>query len=1399
MACIGRPVIDTDFSENTLNTTRGTTWMTDLFDADAGAPGSLARLLRFARPVMFVAVALLVFGVASASARQTHTLSSSFGSAGSAAGQLSSPASVAVNNQTHDVYVADTGNARVSQFSASGTFIRAFGWGVADGLPVAESCTLSCQAGVVAAGALGSPTFIAVDNSAGPSAGDVYVADTATNTVFKFDGTGNLVTAWGSGGRLDGSTATDGPFGALAGITVDPAGTLDVFDTNTRMFQFDQSGSFSTDFTTVRGTSPAGLSVNAAGTFFKVNGDLSVEQFDAIGNDIGQVTTGATSTGIASDISNGDLYVDNGATIDYYTFATCAPAPNVGCNPSDSFGAGVLAAGAGLAVDPSNHTAFVANAGTNQVEVFISAILADAGTDATTGVQPDSAVLNGHLDPAGGNAITDCHFEFVSDAAFQVSGFATPSTAACAEGNAFSSPASVHADISGLTRATTYHARLVVANVDGITRGADQAFMTAGAVISATTADQISDAAATLHAQVNPRGESTTYRFEYGTDTSYGQTAPVAPAAIGSGSSPVAVAEHITGLEPSATYHFRLVTQSSVGIDAGPDATFHTYAASASSDTTCPNQALRTGPSVSLPDCRAYEQASPVDKHGAAISHDFNVVQASAAGDRITFADPGGLPTSGGSVVPTVFAASRDDHGWSTNGLLAPSDPGHAAKLLGWDEALSTSLSTAGHRAAGQAGLYLGDTATGTFHQAAALSNVNIDLALSGFSSDTSHLIFESLHAPLAPGAVPGAQNLYDLDHGALTLAGRIPAGAATTCNDAGATPCIPAPAGSFAGPYAWIGDDNGDPPLDAGGAPTKYFTQHTISADGTKVFFTAAGSGQLYMRQNGTVTTRISASQSSTPDPNGPQPAAFMGATPSGSKVFFASCERLTDDSTAASTPTGACDRDPTFHNLRGADLYSYDTASGHLADLTVDPNPTTDNSCPTGSDLEVPGFCGADVQGFLGASADGSDVYFVANGVLGAGASAGDCTGRGGRACNLYLSHDGDTPVHVASLGGSDSVNWRPKGDFPRTSSVSPNGTLIFVSQRGLTGYDNTEATADACGSPYSAGDACAELYRYRPGGAAPTCVSCNPTGAAPIGDVALAAGGNAFGAAPNMVFTTRNVSADGNRVFFQTPDPLVGADTNGNDGCQGGFVRACLDVYEWEATGTGSCHSTAADGGCLSLLSTGTSPRPSFIADVSASGDDVFIFTDEQLVPSDRDQLTDVYDVRVGGGLASQHQTAAARTCNGDSCQGTASAPPALPLTATVTFAGPGNAPGATPQKKVSVSAPKLISGSAARLRVKVPRDGLIRVSGASTRTSTKKVARAGTSTVIVSLTARAKRSLKRTRTLKARVQVSFKPATGAASAVSLVLTFKQPTAKHHAKRGLRAAGTTRRTGR
>jgi WD40 repeat protein len=674
----------------------------------------------------------------------------------------------------------------------------------------------------------------------------------------------------------------------------------------------------------------------------------------------------------------------------------------------------------------------------------------------------------------------------------------------------------------------------------------------------------------------------------------------------------------------------------------------------------CPNEAVRAREpyAQALPDCRAYEQVTPVEKDGSTPTGGDSLVQASLSGDRITFLVPADMPGGGGSGTFPLFLASRDAGLWTSQGLLPPTPPGFAstAEVLGWSEDISQAL-VEGHLE-GDTGesvsLYLRDSVTGSYKRVVTAPPFSAHLAGFG-AADHSRLFFEDA-SQLLPSAAPEKSNLYEFNraNGTLSLVGVLPA------DLGGGAP----PGGSFAGPYNWEESNT-----KLGGATRGHYTQSAISGDGTRVFFTAGETGQVYLRENGTSTLQVSASQRTTPDPNGAKPAAFMAAIPDGSKVFFASCEKLTNDSTAVSTGAATCGEE-----AQGQDLYEYDLLSGALHDLTVDSN---------GGDA-----LGAAVQGVLGGSADGSYVYFVGNGVLpNSGASSpGTChlVKRNG-SCNLYVWHNG-TVTFIATLnagetpnseGESDVLDWKagPQGVtlVEKGSRVTPDGkTLLFSSTQKLTAYDNRGVV---------------ELYRYdatravAPGN--PACVSCDPTGAPPreslernrrmletvrSGDLSVPALASSL---------TRNLSGDGSRVFFSTPDALVAQDTNNT-----------FDVYEWEKAGAGSCLPASAtfeqgSDGCLYLISTGRSPDPSYFADASASGDNAFFFTDQPLVGQDRDSLIDVYSARVGGGTAEQNP-ALQTPCAGEACRGMVGAPPAFSAPSSAMFSGTGNLipPASTP---------------------------------------------------------------------------------------------------------------------
>ena len=80
----------------------------------------------------------------------------------------------------------------------------------------------------------------------------------------------------------------------------------------------------------------------------------------------------------------------------------------------------------------------------------------------------------------------------------------------------------------------------------------------------------VSGTSATLEGSINPRTLSTTYYFEYGPTTAYGQA--TTPAVLAGGTTLVRVSQAVTGLQPG--YHYRLVASNTDGKKVGHDRTF---------------------------------------------------------------------------------------------------------------------------------------------------------------------------------------------------------------------------------------------------------------------------------------------------------------------------------------------------------------------------------------------------------------------------------------------------------------------------------------------------------------------------------------------------------------------------------------------------------------------------------------------------------------------------------------------------------------------------------------------------------------------------------------------------------------------------------------------------------
>ncbi len=363
---------------------------------------------------------VLAFSPSLASASRGRIFGGSFGSPGSGAGQLSlAPAEIfkggdlvlkagsglAADQATHDVYVADTGNNRVDQFTSEGVFVRAWGWGVSNGAAEFQTCTVVCQQGLSGAGTgqFEAPVYIAVDNSGGPSSGDVYVSGSGLSVVQKFTAGGALIETWGAKGQIVSSRRD------LVGIAVDTAGNLWMATEHT-LVEFDQTGTVAKEIT---------QEFSAVGIAFDGSGELYSVQFNKVvksssGKELGYLfgpPAPISIIGLAVNTASGELYVDEGKSIAVIA-PSCIPEKYPVCKPSGSVGDAQLSGGVGLAVDSGSDVLYAADATVGVVDVFVlePPSAPKVERESVSAVTGSEATLEAEVNPHG--AATTYHFEY---------------------------------------------------------------------------------------------------------------------------------------------------------------------------------------------------------------------------------------------------------------------------------------------------------------------------------------------------------------------------------------------------------------------------------------------------------------------------------------------------------------------------------------------------------------------------------------------------------------------------------------------------------------------------------------------------------------------------------------------------------------------------------------------------------------------------------------------------------------------------------------------------------------------------------------------------------------------------------------------------------------------------
>lgn len=1168
---------------------------------------------------------------------------------GSEAGQLSDPRGIATDPGTGHVFVVNRGNARVDEFTAWGEFVKAFGWSVDSTSPAAELQICSAQTGCKSGskgngdGQFAEASAIAVDSSH-----HIYVSDEQSHRIQVFDQAGAFL--FMLGGKVNKTKVeAAAPIAQQNRCPVDPSD----------MCQGGQAGTGPSEFSIegfiVSSTAPFEpvdyLAMGPGDTLYA--GDVGrIQKFSAQGvfeGEIGGTTLlGKIVSGLEVDPA-GDLYGSlKGPETPQNEYSLVKVDPTGAIIRSYPVGDRALLGSLALGQAGELYVFLDPEKGPTGAPIFEPRVIEFDASGAQFLPTKEEEEGEEQVPPQLPFAQVALFPNFSPPTRFH--GLAT--SAACGL-NAADIFASYYSEFSGapsLLRAYGPSPDPTICPPPEVPP-----------TITGQFASSVGTDQAVLQAEINSHfWPGTTYLVEYGlgkcSEGGCPNTEPIPPARLESGSDlPVLTGGvDLQGLASGTTYHFRFVAATRFeggsegeavvkgvggepGLD-GSEATFTTREAPLPARLNCSNQQFRIGFSGRLPDCRAYEMVSPVDKGGADIVAVNTTVtevparldQSATSGEAITYsayralANPAAAPYSsqllsrrGGdgwateSISPgrgealesivetgdTEFQAFSDDlcQGWLRLAFLAEPqlDPAELRKYPNLFNRESCPPQTGG--------VYRALTTVEPPHLPVTERQF-FNPQVQGFSADGRCAVFRAPDA-LTPDApirpVTNIENiLYEDCGGTLRLVAILPNG-------------TPSQSPSTAG-VGIQSEALSQNQLRGAGAYS------AVSQDGTSIYWTARGEGP------GTLYRRIHADKPQSAIASGeciePENACtlpvsqlvstaaarFWTASPDGSRAIFAIGERL----------------------------YEYNAVDAAEPEVS----------------LLAEGV--ADPLGMLGASKDASRIYLASRKALASGAVAGKP--------NLYLLQVGEEARFIGILDPSDLNNHgsailRSKAlayePGYRAARVSPDGLqAAFMSSAPLTGFDNTDQRN---------GEADREVFVYDAqadgGQGRLVCVSCEPTGARPLGqNITDAPASPPVWAAARIPTWTSSLypgnplTSDGStvRLFFDSFVPLSPLDVNGR-----------ADVYEWQsAGGQAACEEAGAEtyvaaaAGCLSLISSGEGDQDSEFIDADPTGRNVFFATGASLLPQDRG-LIDIYNAREGGGFpVAQAQP----PCEGEACQ-------------------------------------------------------------------------------------------------------------------------------------------------
>jgi hypothetical protein len=1170
---------------------------------------------------------------------------------GAAAGKCTASRGLAVDFETGLLYVADSGNNRIDIFKNGGK-------------------ELSTPPSISVPG----PAWLAVDNNA-TSAGhhDIYVTTTGAFTVKRFEPDGTLADEFGEQG--DGTPEGCQLERANDPIAVGPNGDVylaDSYQTGAsnnfanRIVKFDNAGNCIGVVSLFEGSNQTitDFAVDSEGVIYvRAEGaDGGVRKYSPTGTLEAELSKGLETGPLAIDAADHLFAVQRGEDVFHTRLIRFFTEYSTSGEIVRRWGyaQGALSTSGLAALHTADGDLFASEA--SGVRYFKApppgpVVYPEACKVKNNAPGSVRATLQAEVNPEG--KATSFKFEYLTQAQYEAQGNKFENAESSLTEEALGGPADFELHeaaqtVEPLQDETEYRCRIVAKNADGETVGQEGIFETGPPFeFGPAWTSEVGQTTAVVNAEGNPKGAPATGQIEYLTEAQYqanGQTfagalsAPTPPLDYGNSETMVLKSAQLTSLLPGTLYRYRLRARDEVcpgGATSCPNLehTFRTY--------------LSEPPEV---DGRRYELVSPGQKNSAEVLGDNNgkgviepnsvLIQAGAAsGEAVTYTSWTSFGNAAAAPATSQYLSKRSAGGWGTENI---SPFGFQSNLfvppyLGFNPDLGFGAVKAGEVPlvpgcpAAFENFYLYEAASGGFRcltpeaPQSPSSKFGYSFTYGGASEDGSRVFFRTrvryANAPAGDG-----NYLYEWHDGKLSLVSVLPGQS---------EPAAPTPKSSF-------------------GMRSEELTQtgqtrlrNAISADGTRVIWTYVPDNwpvepsQLLMRINGAETIQLDKVQSGGPPGQKPGEGVFWAGSKDASIVYFTSQNRLT---TGLATAPGE------------PDLYRYELnkpIGSRLTDLTKGP---------------VPG----NVKGVIGASDDGSVVYFVAGAALTpeAETNQGDQHSEAGKN-NLYVYDGAESKTRfIATLSNEDALSWeqQPKALSARVTPDGQHLAFLSVESKALAnGFDNTLAAksgrfaaGDECqiseAGTLTGSELCPQAFLYDKQTKSLACASCNPAGSRPLGPAMLPFWSS-------MSEGPRYLSDDGSRFFFESFDRLLSADENN-----------LRDVYEFELPGTGSCSSASPNfdstrGGCHFLVSTGRSSDESRLLDASTTGRDVFFSTRQVLVGWDVNDNLDIYDYREGGGFP--EPVTPVPPCAGEaSCSPPSPAAPSPPNPATPSFNGPGN---------------------------------------------------------------------------------------------------------------------------